>query len=125
MSKFSERYFLIPEKRIQFKSVDKKLFNRIWNIFYKREYEYELWTFGGGEIDKTEHLLDFFGCTYDFPSGSLERNNNIDNLKKFLEASMWYCIYDFVEKYVELFDDASSRKELEKERKNLKAEGRR
>lgn len=115
MASFSERYKLVSEKDIQFESVDSKLLNRLWNIFYNREYECEMWTFGGYEIAVPEKLLDFFGCTYDFPSTYIDRNKNIEKLHKVILRSDWYCVYDFVERYVESFENTSQREAIEKE----------
>ena len=114
MAYFSERYNHLPQKEIQITGVDKMLFNRIWNIFYNREYEVETWTWGG-QVERVENLLDSLGYTYDFPKNYIIRNKNIEKLKKYLENSDCYCIYDFIERYIELFATATDRKLLEKE----------
>lgn len=115
MINFSERYHFAPEKEIQVNVVDIGLFNRLWNLFYSREYEYDPWTLGSGAIEIPEILLDSFGLTYDFPTDYAERNKNIQKLRKFLMNAEWYCIYDFIERYVESFGDSSNGNELEKE----------
>lgn len=115
MANFSERYKLAPEKEIQLYNIDIELFNRLWNVFYSREYEYEMWTLGGGEIEIPEVLLDSFGCTYDFPSDYHERNKNIIKLREYLLDAEWYCVYDFIERYVEHFDNIADKKVVEKE----------
>lgn len=115
MANFSERYQLVPEKEIQFDKIDIELFNRLWNVFYSREYEYELWTFGGGEIGIPEVLLDSFGCTYEFPTDYHERNKNINQLRDYLLDAEWYCVYDFMERYVDHFDNTSEKNRVEKE----------
>lgn len=113
MANFSERYQLAPEKEIQLTTVDIELFNRIWNIFYDREYETEILT-RRGRIEITEKLLDSFGCTYAYPRGYYERNENIAKLRKFLMKAEWYFLYDFIERYVGSFDNTTERKAVEK-----------
>ena len=113
MANFSERYQLAPEKEIQLTTVDIELFNRIWNIFYDREYEVGTWTWRG-QIAITEKLLDSFGCTYAYPRDYYERNKNIAKLRKFLMDAEWYFLYDFIERYVESFDNTIERKNIEK-----------
>lgn len=114
LANFSERYGFVQEKEIQSNDVDIELFNRIWNIFFNREYESEMWSLRG-KIEITEKILDSFGCDYDFPKNNYVRNDNIDKLKKYLLKAEWYFIYDFIEKYVDSFKNASERKGLEKE----------
>lgn len=113
MANFSERYKLAPEKEIQLNNVDIELFNRLWNVFYSREFEYETWTFGGGDIEITEIILDSFGCTYNFPTDYNERNKNITQLREYLIDAEWYSVYDFIERYVERFDDVSEKSIVE------------
>ena len=115
MAYFSQRYQHVPEKDIQVDDIDIELFNRLWNLFYSREYQFERWIFSKGELEAPELILDSFGCTYVFPSNYSERNENIGSLRKFLMNSEWYIIYDFIEKYVELTEPITQRKELEKE----------
>ena len=115
MTNFSERYKLAPEKEIQLDTIDVELFNRLWNVFYSREYEYETWTFDRGRIDIAEILLDSFGCTYNFPSDAYERNKNIKMLRNYLLKAEWYCVYDFVERYVDHLADKTYKKIIEKE----------
>lgn len=115
MENFSQRYKLAPEKEIQLNNVDIELFNRLWNVFYSREFEYEMWTLGGGDIEITEIILDSFGCTYNFPSDYHERNKNISQLRDYLIDAEWYSVYDFMERYVEHFDDTSEKRIVEAE----------
>ena len=115
MTNFSERYNLVPQREIQFDNIDTKLFNRLWNIFYSREYDDCSFSKGNGKIEKPEQLLDRFGLTYVFPDSHFERNNNIKKCENFLRGSEWYVMYDFIENYVSLYDNATERKLLEKE----------
>ena len=114
MPSFSERHNLNPHKEIQFKDVDLPLLNRLWNIFYEREYETEIFDLGGG-IGVTERLLDSFGLIYKYPQSAHARNSNIEKLRNFLIDAEWYLIYDFVERYVGSFQEFAERNELEKE----------
>ena len=114
MPSFSERHNLNPHKEIQLKDVDLPLLNRLWNIFYEREYETEIFDLGGG-IGITERLLDSFGLIYKYPQSAHARNSNIEKLRDFLIDAEWYLIYDFVERYVGSFQEFAERNELEKE----------
>ncbi|BFK86905.1 hypothetical protein I4200191B4_12110 [Pseudoflavonifractor gallinarum] len=114
MPSFSERYNLNPNKQIQLEDVDLPLLNRLWNIFYEREYETEIFALGGG-VGVTEYLLDSFGLIYEYPQSSFNRNSNIEKLRNFLIDAEWYLIYDFVERYVSYFQEIKERKKLEKE----------
>lgn len=114
MPSFSERHNLNPYKEIQLKDVDLPLLNRLWNIFYEREYETEIFDLGGG-IGITERLLDSFGLIYKYPQSAHARNSNIEKLRDFLIDAEWYLIYDFVERYVGSFQEFAERNELEKE----------
>ena len=115
MNSFSNRYGFVPEKEIQIDDIDIELFNRLWNIFYNNEYDSGDWDFGNRTIEKPERLLDSFGCTYRFPSNYIEHNDNITKLRNFLIDGEWYLTYDFLERYVEMFENKSERKTLEKE----------
>ena len=114
MSSFSERYGLNLRKQIQLENVDLPLLNRLWNIFYEREYETEIFDLGG-EIGVTEYLLDSFGLTYEYPQSAFDRNRNIEKLRNFLIDTEWYLIYDFIERYVSCFPKSADRNNLEKD----------
>lgn len=114
MSSFSERYGLNLRKQIQLENVDLPLLNRLWNIFYEREYETEIFDLGG-EIGVTEYLLDSFGLTYEYPQSAFDRNRNIEKLRNFLIDTEWYLIYDFIERYVGCFPKSADRNNLEKD----------
>lgn len=116
MSHFSERNQLAPTKPIQVDDVDAPLFNRIWNIFYNREYatSSSFLSFRS-QPGKTEQVLDALGYGYTYPDNYFDRNKNIEKLKNRLIDSDWYVIYDFVEIYVSLFPAKSERQSIEKE----------
>lgn len=113
MVNFSERYKLSPDKEIQLNDVDITLFNRIWNLYFNREYESGGFIFEKS-ISITEILLDSFGCTYKFPDSSFDRHSNIDKLHNYLIDAPWYEIYDFIERYIECLDNSYEKKILEK-----------
>lgn len=115
MSVFSERYGFAPEKEIQIDDIDLELFNRLWNIVYSHEYDCDMFNLGAGCLRKTENLLDYFGYTYEYPSGSFEHNQNVDKLKNIMIDKEWYIIYDLIEKFVDLFDNSSEKKKIEKD----------
>lgn len=120
MSHFSERNQLAPTKPIQVADVDLPLFNRIWNIFYNREYA----IFGSfrPKPGRTEQVLDALGYDYEYPDSYFDRNQNIEKLKNRLIDSDWYVIYDFVEIYVSLFSTKSERQPFEEELNVILAE---
>ena len=114
MPVFSERNNLAPDKIIQLHEVELPLLNRLWNVFYSREYISD-WDLDLGGIGKTETLLDAFGRTYHYPNNKHDTSWNIDRLREYLIDAEWYEIYDFVERYISMFPDSSERKALQKE----------
>lgn len=114
MAVFSERNNLAPSRIIQLHEVELSLLNRLWNVFYSREYISDRNMFLGGP-GKAEILLDTFGCTYRYPDDKYDANLNIDELKEYLIDAEWYEIYDFVERYIAMFPSSSERKALQKE----------
>ncbi len=114
MKYFSERCGFVAEKDIQITGIDKSLFNRIWNVFYSREHQQDLFDWVSS-VGVAESLLDSFGQLYKYPDSNLEKNRNIESLKWFLSRSEWYLTYDFVERYIEYFDNSSKQKKLEAE----------
>lgn len=116
MAHFSERNQLAPTKPIQVADVDLPLFNRIWNIFYNREYATSKSPFSfRSQLGKAEQVLDALGYGYTYPDNYFDRNKNIEKLKNRLIDSDWYVIYDFVEIYVSLFPTKSERQHIEEE----------
>lgn len=114
MAVFSERNNLAPAKIIQLYEVELSLLNRLWNIFFSREYISD-WGLCSGRPCIAENLLDAFGCTYRYPNNKYDANDNIGKLKEYLIDAEWYEIYDFVERYIAMFPDSSERKALQKE----------
>ena len=114
MSVFSERNKLEKTRDIQIKSIDISLFNRIFNIFYNREFISIYDAFSPG-ISRVEKILDSFGATYEYPDNYFDVNNNIKKLKTYLNAMPWYKTYDFIEIYISLYNKATDRNKLEKE----------
>ena len=116
MSHFSERNQLEPTKPIQLTDIDLSLFNRIWNIFYNREYAIRSSRLSFRSCPgRAEQVLDALGYSYTYPDDYVDHNKNIEKLKNRLIDSEWYVIYDFAEIYVSLFPQKSERQLLEKE----------
>ena len=112
MESFSQRYNLAPIKEIQINDIDIVLFNRLWNIFYNEECSFDILdTFC--EPGVIEYLLDNFGLTYQYPNSAPEKNYNVEKLKRFLDDSEWYIIYDWLEKYIKYFESDSDRNHLQ------------
>ena len=85
---------------------------RIWACFYKQEYdyydtiEYENYTTG------IEDMMIEMGVQYDFPKNSIFKDKNAEKLYKHIVKSdgMWYRIYDFMEKYLNIKDEETAKK---------------
>ncbi len=75
---------------------------RIWNTFYKQEYdlydpvEYTGYTTG------IEDMMIEMGVKYEFPRNKIIKDKNADSLYRYIVqcGAIWYRIYDFIEKYL-------------------------
>lgn len=83
------------------KETSPTLRERIWAIFYKKEYdyydtlEYENYTTG------IEDMMIEMGVQYEFPRNSITKSKNADKLYKYVvHSESWFGIYDFIEKYL-------------------------
>lgn len=110
VARFSERYNLVPSKEIQLDDIDNSLFCRLWNIIYEREYCTIYDDDGLGNVEK---ILDFLGCTYEFPEQRYIKNVNLKKLHDILIEGEWHLIYDVMEKYISLAGYSGDRKNLE------------
>lgn len=115
MKYFSERNNLITDKEIQVNTVDISLFNRLFNILYKREYATDGFDLFHNSIGMVEILLDSFGHRYDFPTRSKIANKNLDDLHALVFNSEWYVIYDLMEKYVQYTSSTNEKNDLMEE----------
>ncbi len=108
MELFSQRYGYKSNK-IEYENVSATLFGRIWGIFYKQEYDaydtinWENYTTG------IEDMMISMGVPYEFPNNRISKNKNAEALKKFLQNSKWYVIFDFVERYLAQKDNATAK----------------
>lgn len=85
------------------KETSPALRERIWAIFYKKEYdyydtlEYENYTTG------IEDMMIEMGVQYEFPRNSIIKSKNADKLYKYVvHSGIWFRIYDFIEKYLKV-----------------------
>ena len=84
---------------------------RIWACFYKQEYdyydtmEYENYTTG------IEDMMIEMGVQYDFPANRTIKNRNAEKLYKYVtESEIWFRLYDFIEKYLNIKDKEIAKK---------------
>lgn len=84
---------------------------RIWTCFYKQEFdyydtmEYENYTTG------IEDMMIEMGVQYDFPENRIIKNKNAERLYKYVvKSEIWFRIYDFIEKYLNIKDEEIAKK---------------
>lgn len=112
---FSDRYGFRPIREIQKETVDDSLFNRLWNVIYKREYPvYPIY-----DIDlfsNVEQLLDKLGQRYKYQEEVQDVIHNLSRLYKYLyeNKDKWYLIYDLLEYYVYIHDKENEKEWLQK-----------
>lgn len=107
MSTFSQRYGYSAEKAIQYETVSVSLRNRLWNQFYRAEYDSDIFSRKDNSLTRVEEVMDLLGLTFEIPRSANDRGVNILRLKRYLfDEDKWYLIYDFVEKYLSLFDNS-------------------
>lgn len=104
MATFSQRYGYIGDVGIQLESINDSLRNRLWNKFFSSEYRPEARYDSYATLTNVEHVMDRMGLTYDISFSSISRERNIDRLKRYLFEGEWFQMYDFLEKYISLFD---------------------
>lgn len=84
---------------------------RIWACFYKQEYdyydtmEYENYTTG------IEDMMIEMGVQYDFPANRVIKNENAEKLHEYvIKSEIWFRLYDFIEKYLNIKDNEIAKK---------------
>lgn len=101
MANFSSRYGYV-QNEIQINSVSERLRNRIFSVFYEREYN----SMSIFLISLVEKMLGEFGLPYTFPDSQTAKRTNSNELKEFICCtSEWYTVYDFIEKYIFLLKE--------------------
>jgi len=110
MSTFSQRYGYADEIGIQYECISDRLRNRIWNKFYTLEYDANPFSLNTNALTKVEQVMDSLGLLFVNPRSSNARANNVKRLREYLfGADKWYLMYDFLEKYVALYDKSWQR----------------
>lgn len=108
MTTFSRRY-KYNVKDIQLECASEVLKNRIFAAFYKQEFDiYD-------SIDKKnyttgiEDMMIQMGITYDFPQNVIYKTQNAKALEDYViyGRKEWYVIFDFIERYLKICDDAT------------------
>jgi len=97
MALFSRRNGYVKSK-LQYEGTDQALRNRIWNVFYEKEFSSDVNDWGLEFLKSypiTAKIADKMGLPADI-SGS--------NLRDKVFSGDWYLIYDFVESYLECVD---------------------
>ncbi len=112
MSYFSIRNGLGGTNFNQLKETSVVLRERIWNVFYKQEYDYYDALEYTGYTTGIENMMIEMGIQYDFPQNKISKNKNAESLHKYVVqcGSIWYRIYDFIEKYLKIKDDATEQR---------------
>lgn len=106
MEYFSTRNNIISIRLNQLRETSIGLRERIWNVFYKEEYnyydtlDYKSYTTG------IEDMMLEMGIRYEFPANKIAKDKNAEALHKYVVkcGGIWYRIYDFIEKYIRLKD---------------------
>ncbi len=102
-------------KDIQLECASGTLKRRIMAAFYKQEFDtYDTceWT---NYTTGIENMMIEMGMLYEFPQNSICKKKNAEALQKFvLFSHEWYTIFDFIERYLSISDETTSKK-MEKE----------
>lgn len=98
-------------KDIQLECASDTLKRRIMAAFYKQEYDaydtFELFNYTTG----IEDMMIEMGVPYEFPKNDIFKQKNAAALQEYvLSAPEWYTIFDFVERYLRVSDEATSKK---------------
>ncbi len=112
MSYFSVRNGFNGINFNQLKETSFTLRERIWTAFYKQEFDYYDALEYTGYTTGIEDMMIEMGIKYEFPNNQITKNKNAENLHKHVVhcGHFWYMIYDFVEKYLRIKDDAVEKK---------------
>jgi hypothetical protein len=112
MEFFSTRNKILSINPNGLRSTSIQLRERIWNVFYKEEYDYydtlEYTSYTTG----IEDMMLEMGIKYEFPANKIYKNQNAEKLHKHVVQceGMWYRIYDFIEKYLRATDSEKTQR---------------
>ena len=89
----------------QLECAGKELKQRIWARFYKQEFDrydtmdWQNYTTG------IEDMMIEMGLPYQFPSDIIIKERNANVLRdSIIQSDKWYCIFDFIERYLRICD---------------------
>lgn len=108
MSTFSRRY-KYNVRDIQLECASNVLKRRIVAAFYKQEFDtYDTidWT---NYTTGIEDMMIQMGVPYEFPKNEIYKKKNAEALQSYIldEKQPWYIIFDFIERYLKICDDAT------------------
>lgn len=108
MTTFSRRY-KYNVRDIQLECASNVLKRRIVAAFYKQEFDtYDTidWT---NYTTGIEDMMIQMGVPYEFPKNEIYKKKNAEALQSYIldEKQPWYIIFDFIERYLEICDDAT------------------
>lgn len=110
MAVFSRR-FGYNIKGIQLKCASDTLKRRIIAAFYKQEFDICDTTEWTNYTTGIEDMMIEMGVPYEFPQNSIYKKKNAEALQKFvLDSQEWYTIFDFIERYLSVSDETTSKK---------------
>ena len=106
MEFFSTRNRVISTNPNGLRSTSMELRERIWNVFYKEEYDYYDTVDYTSYTTGIEDMMLEMGIRYEFPANKSAKNANVEKLHKYVvqNGGIWYRIYDFIEKYLRLME---------------------
>lgn len=108
MTTFSRRY-KYNVRDIQLECASNVLKRRIVAAFYKQEFDtYDTidWT---NYTTGIEDMMIQMGVPYEFPKNEIYKKKNAEALQSYIldEKQPWYIIFDFIERYLKICDDAT------------------
>ena len=108
MSTFSRRY-KYNVKDIQLECASEVLKNRIFAAFYKQEFDIYDSLDMKNYTTGIEDMMIQMGITYDFPQNVIYKTKNAKALEDYViyGREEWYVIFDFIERYLKICDDAT------------------
>ena len=112
MEFFSTRNKVLRVNPNGVRSTSMQLRERIWNVFYKEEYEYYDTSEYTSYTTGIEDMMLEMGIKYEFPANKIYKNENAEKLHKYVVQceGIWYRIYDFIEKYLRLTDSEKTQR---------------